>query len=411
MSRRRSLFVVGLVCLMGTASVPSLSSPVGAAGAWHLLGAPRAAGRYYGEPDCPTDHLCLVTYSAPGHSGVMVTTNQGRTWRYSTMSGSPSGLEALSCASTTVCVAVGFRGSLESRSSAIIERSLNAGLSFSPVAIPSTVGAPGRGNQLEAVACTEDTTCVAVGQATTSSTPPGCNPPSCTSNQPYVSYGAVVLTSNDAGATWSTSSPAGSFDDAYFAACSYTGLCQVVGIGMTACTSTGAGSMRCGAAGAALGESTSSPVSTSTVGGSASPPWGTESVPRGVFALNGVTCLSASRCLAVGQSADSTLGHGVVLVTQDAGQQWRALRPPADSNSLMSVSCTSSRVCVVTGGWGRQFEPVVYESATGGASWRIIARFPTLSNIVRSSCAPDGFCLASGTVGIGPREYGVLLAN
>ena len=410
--RRVSLLVVGLMCLVGTALAPAMSSPVAAAGAWHLLNVPHAAGRYYGESACPTNRSCLVLVTTFGHAGVMVTTNEGRTWRNATMAGSPSGLEALSCESATVCVAVGFRGSLESKSSVVLERSVNAGLSFEPVALPESLVAPAQGDQLEAVACSTDSTCVAVGQVTTSGAPPGCTPPMCTYNQPYVTYGTVVLTSSDAGATWSMSTPNGQFSDAYYAACSSAGLCQVVGIGMTACTATGNGSTRCGAAGAALGESAASlPTSTPPTSGGASPPWFAEVVPRGVFALNGVTCLSATQCLAVGQSADSTLGHGVVLSTLNAGQRWRALAPPTNSNSLMSIACLSSRVCVVTGGWGRQYEPVVYETANGGASWRIIARFPALSNLVRTSCAPGGFCLTSGTVGIGPREYGVLVAN
>ncbi|MHB1969142.1 MAG: WD40/YVTN/BNR-like repeat-containing protein [Acidimicrobiales bacterium] len=373
-----------------------------AAGPWHLVGAPRVPGRIYGQPVCATPDQCVVVYNQRGRAGVLTSTTGGRSWRASTMSGAPSGLEALACSGNSLCLAVGYRGSLELHSVIVLERSSNGGGTFSPAALPATLAAGGRGDQLEAVACSSATSCVAAGQAMMATPPSGCAPPTCVASPSPPTYGLVVLDTTDAGVTWTVSSSANPYYSANGASCSSTGVCQMVGVGITNCTSTGSGSSRCGAAGAALG---------STSSGGPTTPWSSERLPRGVFSLNGVVCVGAATCLAVGQSADSTFGHGVVLETTDAGVTWRALRPPVGSNSLMSISCLSSRTCIVTGGLGRSFEPVVYETTDAGVTWRVVARFPGLSNLVRSTCTPAGFCLAAGTVGIGPSEYGVLVAN
>ncbi len=387
---------------LGTLGLVGSVSPSAAAGPWHLVGAPRVPGRIYGQPVCATPALCAVVYNERGRAGVLFSTNGGRSWRAAEVTGAPTGLEALACSSDSLCVAVGYRGSLETRSTMVLERSSDGGRTFTPMALPATLASGGRGDQLEAVACASSTSCVAAGQATTSTPPPTCTPPTCTSIASPVTYGFVVLETTDAGVTWTVSSSGNPYYSANGASCSTTGQCQVVGVGITNCTPTGSGSSRCGAAGAALGPGPS---------GGSTTAWSPERLPRGVFALNGVTCPGATTCLAVGQSADSTLGHGVVLETTDAGATWRALRPPVDSNSLMSISCLTMRTCFVTGGLGRGFEPVVYETTNAGASWHVVARFPGLSNLVRSTCTPSGFCLATGTVGFGPGEYGVLVTN
>ncbi len=381
----------------------SLGGRAAALGPWHLLNAPRAAGRIYGQPACPSVSLCAVIVNDRGHAGVMVSTTEGRSWRASALAGSPSGLEALACPSTTLCLAVGYRGSLLARSALVIERSSDGGASFAPVALPASLTSSGRGDQLEALSCASATTCVAAGQATQSGSPPGCTPPTCTATQAYVTYGLVVLATSDGGVTWTAVSTSGGFEQAYTATCASGGPCQMVGIGLTACTPNGSGGSRCGAAGAAFGVSAgaSDPV----------PTWTSERIPGGVFALNGVACPSATTCVAVGQSADSTLGHGVVLSTRDGGVVWRTLPPPAGTKGLMAIDCPSSRVCLATGGLGGSDEAAVLASGNGGTTWRVVARLPGLSGVERLTCVGAGFCLAAGTVGIGPSEYGVLLGD
>ena len=391
---------MGGLALVGVAvRVPSAV----AAGAWHLLPTAHVAGRFYGQAACPTPTWCAVIVNDRGHAGVMVTTSEGRTWRAAMVAGAPGGLEALACPSTSLCLAVGYGGTLQTRSSLVIERSTDGGASFTPVSLPAPLGAAGRGNQLEALACASASTCVAAGQATGAGQPQGCNPPTCTSSPPDAAFGLVVLATSDGGATWTAAPTAGGFYEPYAATCAPAGPCQVVGIGLTACTPTGSGGSRCGAAGSALAV---------TVGpAGAAPTWVAEHLPGGVFALNGVGCPDPMTCVAVGQSADSTLGHGVVLVSADGGSTWRAARPPGGTTGLISVTCLSARLCLATGDEGRGGGGAVFESVNAGGTWRVVARIAGLSGMERSTCAVSGFCLATGTVGFGSGEYGVLLAN
>ena len=415
MRRTITAIALSVLAVLGVALVPT-SPSVGALGAWHVIGVPRASGRFYSDPTCPSPRDCVVLVNQRGPAGVMFSDDGARHWQLASVAGDPSGLEALTCVNPSLCVAVGYRGSLASTSTLIVERSQDAGRTWSPVTLPAPYQVAHPGNQLEAVACASTLSCVALGQAAGNAPPPpssGCSPPTCVASGVPMTYGPVVLTSADGGLTWAAQTNAFVTFDPYFATCSAGAPCQAVGIGLTACVPTGAGATRCGAAGAVLGEQVAAGAP-GTPSGSSSPPsatWASESIPPGVFALNGVTCLSAATCLAVGQSADSTLGHGVVLVTSDGGRLWRSLHAPANSNSLMSISCVTRRLCVATGGLGRQYEPVIYETPNAGATWSVVARFPALSNIVRSSCTPQGLCLAAGVVGIGPSEYGVLLAS
>ncbi len=392
-----------LAVVLGVAGVLTLAGPAEGAAGWHLLPTVRTAGRLYGQPACPTVTRCAVIVNDRGHAGVVVSSNEGRTWRTSSVAGAPSGLEALACPTVTLCLAVGYRGSLVADSTMVIERSNDGGTSFAPVALPPTLSGSGRGDQLEALACASATSCVASGQATETGPSPGCTPPTCTTTQPYVTFGSVVLATSDGGLTWSAAPASGVFAQAYAATCPSTGACQLVGIALSACSPSGSGGSRCGAAGAAF--------SVTPGASSAAPAWVTEKIPGGVFALNGVSCPDATTCVAVGQSADSTLGHGVVLRTEDGGATWRSQPPPGGTRGLMAVDCPSSRVCLAAGGLGGGDEAAVFATANGGASWRVAARIPGLSGVERMTCVGAGFCLAAGTVGIGPGEYGVLLAN
>jgi hypothetical protein len=71
--------------------------------------------------------------------------------------------------------------------------------------------------------------------------------------------------------------------------------------------------------------------------------------------LNGVSCVSRTSCVAVGEQASSD-GDGSTLIEQYSGTGWKVVPSPdssafpRNSNFLQSVSCSSAGECVAVGG-------------------------------------------------------------
>jgi photosystem II stability/assembly factor-like uncharacterized protein len=70
-------------------------------------------------------------------------------------------------------------------------------------------------------------------------------------------------------------------------------------------------------------------------------------LPRRVGILSGVSCPTATFCMAVGE--DPERAFGVALVTNSAGQRWRALSLPPGQAGLGLVTCTTARTCLAQG--------------------------------------------------------------
>ncbi len=404
--------VVMTGALLGRA--PSTSAAPG----WREIGAPSPVGQVYAAALCPTSRLCLAADDlTSGTTRIVVSTDGGHAWRPSRLPSPPTSIAALACPTTTECLAVGVRGDPEVRSRLAIEVSRDAGASWSAAPLPAPLETAAFGNRLMAVACASALDCVAVGEATSTAPPPsnGCTPPTCvagSSGPEGFTYGPLVLTTADGGATWAPVPVTGAFRSAAQVACTPTDACQVAGLGYTHCVPTTPGGRTCSSAGSMLGGDLG------TSGATTSPPtattgaWATETVPADSFTLNSVACPGETTCLVVGQSADSTRGHGVVLLTTDAGAVWTTRPAPAGSILLASISCVSTRDCVVTGGGGRGATPVVYQTTSAGASWSVTARFPSLSSLGDVTCAPSGTCVAVGVAGYTRQTVrGVLLAN
>ncbi len=408
--------LVALVALVGVALGREPSSS--AAPTWHVIGAPSPVGQVYAAAVCPTSRVCLAADDLTSASSrIVVSSDGGRTWRPARLPSPPTSLAALACPTASECLAVGVRGDPEVRSRLAIEVSRDGGASWSAVPLAASLETAAIGNRLTAVACASALDCVAVGAATSPAPPPstGCAPPTCvagSSGPTGSTYGPLVLTTSDGGATWTSAPVTGTFFSAAQAACARTGDCQVAGLGYTHCAPTTLGGRTCSSAGSMLGGVLGTGGATPTPPSPTTGSWATETVPANSFTLNGVACPGVTTCLAIGQSADSTLGHGVVLLTNDAGAAWTARPAPANSNLLASISCVTTRDCVVTGGWGRGATPVVYLTTSAGASWSVTARFPSLSSLGDVTCASSGACIAVGVAGdTRGTVRGVLLAN
>jgi hypothetical protein len=94
--------------------------------------------------------------------------------------------------------------------------------------------------------------------------------------------------------------------------------------------------------------------------------------------LNGVSCASVSRCVAVGEYF--TGGTGAAIAESWNGVRWTAATPPTPAVSVVgdlnAVSCPSVRSCVAVGESATNAGSSVLVDAWNGRSWREMAARP-----------------------------------
>jgi len=314
---------------------------------------------------CPTTSRCVAVGTAGPTRGVNSTIAErwgGAAWRLQPMPSVPgSSLNAVSCASPTDCEAVGG-----SRSGTLAERWDGQAWVVQPT--PHSAVPPGSG--LNGVECTSSSNCLAVGAAATSS------------------GGALPLTERWNGTKWAvipSPRPKGSVMTFLGGiSCTSAVACTVVGeqhsvsgnvrtvaerwngvkwhIQVTAnpvgvdsslsgvsCT----GSASCIAVGV-LFDQFGNPA------GQFAERWNGASwtlVPTvalsSLSALSGITCLTSSRCTAVGFSFVN--GGGALNAARWDGTSWRQQRSPllpaAHDISFPGVSCPAIAMCMAVGGF------------------------------------------------------------
>ena len=101
--------------------------------------------------------------------------------------------------------------------------------------------------------------------------------------------------------------------------------------------------------------------------------------------LAGISCVSASFCLAVGGYADA-LGRRHSLAEKWNGSRWLVV-PGARGTGLSGVSCTSARFCMAVGSPAQRWD---------GRRWTA-ARTPRGLRLVGISCTRRSFCMAVGS--------------
>jgi len=120
--------------------------------------------------------------------------------------------------------------------------------------------------------------------------------------------------------------------------------------------------------------------------------------------LDGVSCASASFCVAAGYSVN-TSGYDQTLIEAWNGSSWSIASSPntttTQDNDLTGVSCASASLCVAAG--YSYDNPSGYDQtlieAWNGSSWSIASspNTPTEENYLDSvSCASASFCVAAG---------------
>jgi hypothetical protein len=124
--------------------------------------------------------------------------------------------------------------------------------------------------------------------------------------------------------------------------------------------------------------------------------------------LDGVSCASASFCLAVG-SYDNASSHQVTLAESWNGTHWTLHRPPAlpgtKASELVAVNCTQSQACTAVGDSTAtgQSNASPLSERWNGTSWMVqpISLPPGAQSgsLVGVSCPLLLNCTAVGTAG------------
>lgn len=143
--------------------------------------------------------------------------------------------------------------------------------------------------------------------------------------------------------------------------------------------------------------------------------WSTQPVQQPAHSddaeLNGVSCTSASDCIAVGQSVPTRTDEPIPLVEHWNGLTWSIQRtplpPPGDwSGGLSGVSCTNSTACIAVGFGYSEVSGKLGPLAErwNGSSWSI-ERTPKLADGEQFdgvSCVSSTACTAVGGNGVQP---------
>jgi len=119
--------------------------------------------------------------------------------------------------------------------------------------------------------------------------------------------------------------------------------------------------------------------------------------------LSGVSCVSASFCIAVGSYVDG--GATVSLAEEWNGSKWIVQSAPtpegASSVMLNAVSCASASFCTAVGSDVIAGKPTSLAESWNGTTWTIQSlQLPTgtvQSRLAGVSCTPLGSCAASGS--------------
>jgi hypothetical protein len=228
----------------------------------------------------------------------------------------------------------------------------------------------------EGVSCRSAKACTAVGESITN-----------TGNQ-------VTLAEHWNGKAWSvqpTPNPQGARD---------SGLAAVSCAAANACTAIGASSNSAGF---------SAPFAEQWNGTS----WTVEPVPNLGTAgsssqLIGVSCASATACMAVGYYLNST-GNTVTLADYWNGAQWAAdttPNPPGAAESILSaVSCQRKKACTAVGHYNASNGQPLLAEHWNGKNWAI-QTIPSPQGTAQSfstaiSCASGRICMMTGAYTIG----------
>lgn len=127
----------------------------------------------------------------------------------------------------------------------------------------------------------------------------------------------------------------------------------------------------------------------------------TSNDPNGTYVLNGISCVSARSCVAVGGLNEAD-GTATVISTTDSGSTWSRSADPSLANvqQFFSVSCLPADdgppACTGAGSALSATGPVALESRDGGATWGGMQTLDNTGWLNSVSCATPSHCWAAG---------------
>jgi hypothetical protein len=149
-------------------------------------------------------------------------------------------------------------------------------------------------------------------------------------------------------------------------------------------------------AGPASGAGAASQARTGPAGSPPAGPPAAKAAVKHFDFLNGVSCVSAADCTAVGEYYRTAAGPQPTLIERWNGTAWRVEPSPSTGrfSTLDSVSCPSAASCTAVGslilGWN-------------GVAWTVELRSSPFTSV---SCAAPSWCMAVGVTGGGTPESG-----
>jgi hypothetical protein len=275
-----------------------------------------------------------------------------------------SSLSAVSCASASSCFAVGGQfGSPYMR--AVTERW--NGLKWSVVPSPS----PGVSSSFAGVSCVDASFCMAVGSSWPTNS----------------AFNALIEAWN--GVTWSVLPipvVTATFSELIHVSCTSASACVAVGWSATGNTTTSLAEQWNGTAWSLMA--------------------GPNPAPPGVLTvLSGVSCVSATSCVAVGYHGAGPNHRTMTLIERWDGATWSIVPSPnryvgpSAGNGFRGVSCASGNECFAVGSTGNGGPGVTLVEQWNGAAWVIVPSPNHNDNsnwLLGVSCPTTTACYAVG---------------
>ncbi len=155
---------------------------------------------------------------------------------------------------------------------------------------------------------------------------------------------------------------------------------------------------RCWAVGYDTGENLGIPtfragVVVTTDGGKT---WKRQRLPNGTSILSGLSCPTATKCWAVGDSGALADDDPAVVTTNSHGR-WTTESVPRAVFVLWDVSCPTSQVCWAIGETRSSQAPIVVATTDGGRTWRTKVEPRRIAAAYILSCPTATDCVVSGT--------------
>ena len=133
-------------------------------------------------------------------------------------------------------------------------------------------------------------------------------------------------------------------------------------------------------------------------------------LPAGFLPGNDITCIAGGMCIDAGYvPTTNSHGQGAVAVSADGGQTWALASVPAGTGVLQSTACLSPSDCLAAGTTGTTVSDVVpakgalLRSADGGHTWALSSSTGTLpvDDVYGLACPSDLQCAMVGTTWVG----------